>query len=118
LTRKPIAISDLLAQGKTPLNRLRVGAEAAGEALAAVQQVLPPELVPHVWAASLEGAVLTVLVASGAWASRVRYSSTELAAGVAGRLKQPVSRVSVRVRPPGQARPAGRPRSQPPPRGG
>jgi hypothetical protein len=118
LSRKPIAISDLLAQGKTPLNRLRAGAEAAGEALAAVQQELPADLVPHVWAASLEGPVLTVLVASGAWASRVRYCATEIAAGVAVRLKRPVSRVSIRVRPPCQPRPAGRPRAQPPPRGG
>ena len=118
MSRKPIAISDLLAQGKTPLDRLRAGAEAAGEALAAVQQALPQELAPHVWAASLEGAVLTVLVASGAWASRVRYCATDIAAGVAVRLKRPVSRVLVRVRPPGQARAAGPPRAQQPPGGG
>ena len=103
MSRKPIPISDLLAQGKTPLTRLRDGAEAAGAALAAVHQSLPPELVPHVWAASIEGSALIVLVASGAWASRVRFCAIELGAGVAARLGKPVSRVTVRVRPPGQA---------------
>ena len=106
MNRKPIPISDLLAIGKTPLTRLREGAEAAGATLAAAHQSLPPELVPHVWAASVEGSALTVLVASGAWASRVRYCASELGAGVAARLGKPVGKVTVRVRPPGSA-PAG-----------
>ena len=113
MTRKPIPISDLLAQGKTPLKQLLQGAEAAGEALVAVRQNLPPELAGQVWAASVEGAALTVLVASGAWASRVRYCAPQLTTGVALQLKRPISRVVVRVRSPGQARPAGRSRHPP-----
>jgi hypothetical protein len=118
VTRKPIPISDLLALGQSPLKRLQEGAEAAGEALAAVRQFLPEELRPRVWAASVEGGVLTILVASGAWASRVRYCAADLAAGVAERLGGAISRVAVRVRPPGQVRPATGPRSRQPPGGG
>jgi hypothetical protein len=100
------------------LKRLQAGVEAAGATLVAVRQTLPTDLAPHVWAASVEGTNLTVLVESGAWASRVRYCAAELAAGVAGELKRPISRVSVRVRPQGQLRPAGRARRQDPPGGG
>ena len=81
-----------------------------------MRQGLPPELAEHIWAAAVDGTTLTVLVASGAWASRVRYSAPQLAPGVALQLKRPINRIAVRVRPPGQSRRAGRSRETP--RGG
>ncbi len=98
--RKPIAISELLAQGKAKLERLKAGAEAASETLAAVQRALPPEVAGRVWGASLsEDGQLTVLTESGSWASRVRYVMPEVAAAVAAALGRTVERTSIRVRP-------------------
>jgi Dna[CI] antecedent DciA-like protein len=98
--RKPIAISELLAQGKAKLERLKTGAEAASRTLAAVQRALPPELAAHVWGASLSAdGALTVVADSGSWASRVRYVMPELSAAVEAALDRPVARTIVRVRP-------------------
>jgi len=98
--RKPIPISELLAQGKAKLERLRAGADSASETLAAVHRSLPAELCGHVWGASLspDGA-LTVVVDSGSWASRLRYVTSELEPAVATLLSREVRRTVVRVRP-------------------
>jgi MoxR-like ATPase len=98
--RKPIAISELLAQGKAKLERLKLGAEAASEVLAAVQRALPGDVAAHVWGASLSAdAALTVVVDSGSWASRVRYVIPELVSAVESAVGRPVARTSIRVRP-------------------
>jgi predicted nucleic acid-binding Zn ribbon protein len=98
--RKPIAVSELLAQGKAKLERLKTGAEAAGRTLAAVQQVLPADAAGHVWGASLdEAGVLTLVTDSGSWASRLRYLLPELAPRVAAALGRGVVRTAIRVRP-------------------
>jgi predicted nucleic acid-binding Zn ribbon protein len=98
--RKPIAVSDLLAEGKAKLERLMSGAEAAGRTLVAVRAVVTPEVAAHVFGASLKGEELTVLVDSGSWATRVRYVIPELAPAVAAGLGVAVTSVRVRVRPP------------------
>ncbi|HXQ31724.1 MAG TPA: DciA family protein [Steroidobacteraceae bacterium] len=99
-TRKPTAVSELLAQGKAKLERLKRGADAATEALAAVQHALPTEAAGHVWGASLaEEGVLTLVIDSGGWASRLRYALPELAPRVSTALGKRVARVIVRVRP-------------------
>jgi hypothetical protein len=101
--RKPIPISELLAQGKTRLQSLQAGAESANRVLGAVRRALPAALGEHVFGASIgEQGVLTVLVDSGAFATRVRYElpSRLEAIGIdAGGV--PVRRAQVRVRPPG-----------------
>jgi hypothetical protein len=98
--RKPTPISELLTQGKAKLERLRSGAERAGETLVALQQALPADAGGHVWGASLDGdGVLTVVVDSGGWATRLRYAVPELEPKVARALNRVVVRTVVRVRP-------------------
>jgi len=98
--RKPTAVSELLAQGKGKLERLKSGADAASQTLAAVQHILPTEAAGHVWGASLDGeGVLTLVTDSGSWASRLRYALPELAPRVSTALGKGVARAVVRVRP-------------------
>jgi hypothetical protein len=104
--RKPIPLSELLAKGNPTFERLRDGAAAADRTLSAVQQALPEEVRPHVWGASTAGGVLTLLVDTAGWATRVRYAVPDLRAALGDRLGAPVGRVQVRVRPPsGRAAP-------------
>ena len=67
----------------------------------AVQDALPEGLGTHVWGAAVRDRTLTVLVASAAWATRVRYHAPGLREDVSRRLSVEVERVQVRVRPPG-----------------
>ncbi len=99
--RKPIPISELLALSKAKLEALRAGAENANQALAAVQHSLPAELAPHVFGASVDAAgLLTVLVDSGAFATRVRYALPALVGAIEAEAgKGRISRTQVRVRP-------------------
>ncbi|MEI8297959.1 MAG: DciA family protein [Pseudomonadota bacterium] len=99
--RKPIPISELLALNKSKLKSLQAGMESANRVLAAVQQLLPSELVPHVFGASIdERGVLTLLVDSGAFATRVRYALPALVSAIeAAAQKGKISRTQVRVRP-------------------
>lgn len=97
--QKPTAVSDLLSKGHGVLERLRRGSEQAQGALAAVREALPDGLGAHVWGAAVTGRDLTVLVASAAWATRVRYHAPGLKDLVAARLGIELDRVVVRVRP-------------------
>ena len=98
--RKPISVSELLAQRKTKLEQLKVGADAAGRALAALQRALPPGLATHVYGASVdETGGLTVLVDSGAYATRLRYELPDHLPGLARDLGCAITRSVVRVRP-------------------
>lgn len=97
--RKPIPLSELLGQANPTLERLREGAKAADRTVDAVRHSLPPEVADHVWAASTDAGVLTVLVDSAGWATRVRYAVPELKQGVGDRLGELVLKVNVRVRP-------------------
>ena len=100
--RKTRSVSELLAEGKAALERLRSGSETAGRTLAALQRALPEDVASHVFAASLDGdGVLTVLVDSGAFATRLRYLLPGLTPGLAAALGSPIARASVRVRPRG-----------------
>ena len=105
--RKPIPISELLAVAKNKLQSLQAGADSANRVLAAVQQRLPAELAPHIFGASIgDDGVLTVLVDSGAFATRVRYAlPAEVAAIEAAGEGRKIVRTQVRVR----QRPAGGP---------
>ena len=85
------------------LEQLRRGSAQAQSALQAVQDALPEGLGAHVWGAAVRDRTLTVLVASAAWATRVRYHAPELREDVSRRLSVQVDRVQIRVRPQGAA---------------
>ncbi len=106
---KTRSVSELLAEGKAALERLKAGADAAQAILVALQRALPPEIAAHVFGAVLDDdRVLTVLVDSGAFATRLRYLLAEHGDGLAGRLGvESVARIVVRVRPRAAARGAG-----------
>jgi len=99
--RKPMSVSELLAKGKTQLQRLQAGAETANRTLVATQQALPPELAGHVFGATLDAeGVLTLLVDSGAWATRLRYVLADLTPRLTAALDGAViARTVIRVRP-------------------
>jgi hypothetical protein len=91
----------LLGKSHGLLEQLRRGSAEAQSALQAVQAALPEGLGTHVWGAAVRDRTLTVLVASAAWATRVRYHAPELREDVSRRLSVKVDRVQVRVRPQG-----------------
>jgi predicted nucleic acid-binding Zn ribbon protein len=100
---KARSVSELLAERKATLERLKSGAEAANRTLAAVQRALPENLASHVFGATLDAdGVLTVLVDSGAFATRLRYLLEELAPALAPTLPAGgIAGIRVRVRPRG-----------------
>ena len=93
----------MLGKSHGLLEQLRRGSAQAQSALQAVQAALPDGLGAHVWGAAVRDRTLTVLVASAAWATRVRYHAPELREDVSRRLSVQVDRVQVRVRPQGAA---------------
>ena len=95
---KPTSINDLLRGPSTALQGLRAKTDAADAAFVAVRAALPAHLRDRVWGAALAGEVLTVLVDSPAWASRVRYAVPDAQPRWAADLG-PIRRVVVRVRP-------------------
>jgi len=108
--RKPISISELLARGNKKMSALQAGANAAQKALAAVQHSLGPDLAPHIFGASLSGDpldTLTLLVESGAYATRVRYALPDALADIASTLElATIKKTQIKVRPRPSNRPA------------
>ena len=100
-SKKPTAISDLLAKGQGVFERLREGARAADRTLAAARSALPDELAEHVWAAQIDGTTLDVAVDSAAFASRIRYLEAGMRAAVTTACTTVVERCRIRVRPRG-----------------
>lgn len=80
------------------LRRLREGTAGADRTLAAIRQILPPDVAENVWGAVLKDGTLTVLVRSAAWGTRVRYLAPEFADKVAAGLGAGIDRVKVKVR--------------------
>jgi uncharacterized protein (DUF1786 family) len=103
IMRKARSVSELLAEGKAALERLKTGAQAADRTLAALQRALPADVAGHVFGATLDPeGVLTVLVDSGAFATRLRFLLPELLPSLGTALEGgPVARAVVRVRPRG-----------------
>jgi hypothetical protein len=99
--RKARSVSELLAEGKATLERLKSGAEAANRTLVALQHALPEDVAAHVFGATLDAdGVLTVLVDSGAFATRLRYLLPDLTPALGAALEAGViARTQVRVRP-------------------
>lgn len=102
-SKKPTAVSDLLAKAPGALARLREGTQQAERTLDALRRQLPPELVGEAWGASLKDGTLTVLVRSAAWGTRLRYLAPRILEALAAELEAPVERLKVKVRgPPGR----------------
>jgi len=97
--RKPTSLSDLLNKGQGTLERLRQGVDAAERTLRAAGSALPEDLRPHLRGAGIKQGTLTLLVESGAWATRIKFHAAAVQAGVARELDTVVERVQVRVRP-------------------
>jgi len=104
-SKKPISISDLLEKQGQRLGALRAGAARASSTLTQVEAALPSELIGTVHAASIDAeGVLTVLVESGAYATRLRYALPELLPKVLDEAGKPAERGRVQVRPKGAVR--------------
>jgi hypothetical protein len=103
--RKTRSVSELLAESKAALERLKSGAQAANRTLVALQRALPEDVAGHVFGATLDpDGVLTVLVDSGAFATRLRFLLPELLASLGTTLAAgAIARTVVRVRPRGSA---------------
>ena len=101
--RKARSVSELLAEGKSALERLKSGAEAANRILVALQRTLPEEVAGHVFGATVDPeGVLTVLVDSGAFATRLRYLLPEAVPALGASIEGVrITRTVVRVRPRG-----------------
>jgi hypothetical protein len=101
--RKARSVSELLAEGKAALERLKSGADAASRTLVALQRALPEDVAGHVFGATLDpDGVLTVLVDSGAFATRLRFLLPELLPALGTTLEGgAITRTVVRVRPRG-----------------
>lgn len=96
--KKLTPVSDLLAQGKGMLQRLREGTQEADRTLAALRRRLPPELAGEVWGAVRQDGKLVVLVRSAAWGTRLRYLVPGFKEALATELGFTIERVVVKVR--------------------
>ncbi|MGE0581829.1 MAG: DciA family protein [Steroidobacteraceae bacterium] len=79
-------------------------AAAAGDWLQLVKGWVPAALAPHVTSAVERGQVLTVYVASAAWAARLRFETAALL-GQAREKSGAIATVQVKVMPPTRADP-------------
>ncbi len=103
--KKPLSISELLATQGQRLGALRAGAERAQSTLAQVEGALPPELAGCVHGASFEpDGRLTLLVESGAFATRLRYALPDLLPRILNDQGKPAERGRIQVRPKGTSR--------------
>lgn len=96
--KKLTPVSDLLAGGAGRLGALRAGAAQAERSLGVVRRHLPPELASQVFGAVLQEGVLTLLVRSGAWGTRIRYLIPDIQPALAADLGVDIGKVAVKVR--------------------
>lgn len=95
------AIADVLGRARF-LARIR----------AALLEILPPAIAPHMQIAAYEAYVLRLHVDNAAWATRLRYMDSALKQALAQRMRLQIDRIDTKVRPlaHGPAAPAARPR--------
>lgn len=96
---KPRALTDLLARPTSPLATLQKRAEAAQDWLRLVKAWVPPELAPHVTSAVERDHMLTIYVASAAWAARLAFATHDILAR-ARETASGVETVRVKILPP------------------
>ena len=76
--QKTKSVSELIGGSSKALRELRLRLDERSQLLLQVRSVLAPSLVSHVESAGLERGRLTLGTASAAWASRLRYVTSEL----------------------------------------
>src|SRR5580692_181146 len=94
--QNPRIVSELLQLHGKKLRDLGAAIKKRAAVLEVVRKTLPPRLATHVASAGLENGRLTVGVTGAVWASRLRYLTGDLRAGVGAALRTEI--VSVRVR--------------------
>ena len=97
---KPKSIKELLASGGKRLENIKVRATARNLTLEHVRAALPGPLGEAVISAEIADGKLTVGVAGGAWATRLRYVTETLGLRVATSLGQEITAVRIKVIPP------------------
>lgn len=97
---KPRSINELLKSGGARLNSLVSQTRQRNVALEHVRAALPPHLAAVVVSAGIDRGVLTVGVAGGPWAARLRYSTDTLRQHVGGAAGIEIEDVRIKVVPP------------------
>jgi len=92
-------IEQLLGASGGAMQALQAGAATARKALDAAREVLPAELVPHLWAANFVDGEVSLLFESAVWATRARYAAEEWREPLTRALGEVVGSVKVKVRP-------------------
>lgn len=94
---KPKSIRELLQVGGKQLSTLKARTADRSLALQAVRAALPPELAQATVSAGLDHGRLTVGVAGGAFATRLRYATDDLRLRVGAALGADIQSVRIRV---------------------
>ncbi len=90
-------IKELLESPDGRLMSLRVRSRERGVILSHVRAALPADLEGMVLTAGIDAGRLTVGVAAGAWATRLRYRAEALRSHVAGTLGKEIHSVRIKV---------------------
>ncbi len=96
---KPKRINELLKTGGARLNSLVSQTRQRHVALEHVRAALPPDLAAVVVSAGIDQGVLTVGVAGGSWAARLRYATDTLRQHVGGATGIEIQGVRIKVVP-------------------
>jgi hypothetical protein len=98
--KKPKSIKELLQVGGKRISSLTSRAEERTVTRDHVCAALPPQLAQIVVSAGLEHGQLTIGVAGGSWATRLRYATDSLRMRVGSSLGTDIHSVRIRVVPP------------------
>jgi hypothetical protein len=97
--QNPRSLSDLLSRTGNKLTALKTRSRQRAEVLVQVRAALPARLAEAVVSAGIDQGRLTIGVAGGVWASRLRYLTESVRTRVAGALGIAILSVKVRVVP-------------------
>ncbi len=95
--QKPKHINELVRGGSRRLTDLKCRTERRSAVLEHVCAALPEKLAERVLSAGLEQGQLTLGVGSAAWASRLRYATDILRAGVGESMGVEIQSVRIKV---------------------
>jgi hypothetical protein len=98
--QKPRSINELLRAGGRRLGALKARADDRNVALEHVCRALPARLAETVVSAGLEHGRLTIGVAGGSWAARLRYATDTLRSRVGSSMGVDIQSVRIKVVPP------------------
>jgi len=97
---KPRSIKELLTGGGPRLAGLKQQTLQRTSTLEHVCAALPPELAKVVLSAGIDAGQLTIGVAGGTWAARLRYVTETLRIRVSTSMKVDIERIRIKVVPP------------------